>query len=184
MKFEMLKALLSGRLVKKHFTRNFRRLALLEMFHGAPLAKGSLPIALSQSLISAALKAPDAMLAESNSPIHGLDAVTAAAIRERVGFNEVDHEKPRPWWLHLWHCYSKPFSILLTVLAIMSYFTEDMKAAIVISLMIVLSTVMCFVQENRSNRAAEQLKSMVSNTATVLRVAVSYKHLTIHTQSS
>ncbi len=32
MKLEMLKEMLSGRLVKKHFTRHFRRLAILEMF--------------------------------------------------------------------------------------------------------------------------------------------------------
>jgi len=169
MKFEMLKVMLSGHLVKKHFTRHFRRLAILEMFQGIPLAKGGVPAALSQSLTSAAFKTPDALLAELNSHSHGLDAVIATAIRERVGFNEVDHEKPRPWWLHLWHCYSNPFSLLLTVLATISYFTEDMKAAIVISLMIVLSTVLRFIQENRSNRAAEQLKRMVSNTATVLR---------------
>ncbi len=37
MKFEMLKEMLSGRLVKKHFTRHFRRLAILEMFHGVPV---------------------------------------------------------------------------------------------------------------------------------------------------
>lgn len=169
MKFKMLKAMLSGHLVKKHFTRHFRRLAILEMFHGVPLAKGGVPAALSKSLTSAALKTPDALLTELNSHANGLDSVTANAIRERVGFNEVDHEKPRPWWQHLWHCYSNPFSLLLTVLAAISYFTGDMKAAIVISLMIVLSTVLRFVQENRSNRAAEQLKSMVSNTATVLR---------------
>ena len=35
--------------------------------------------------------------------------------------------------------------------------------------MVVLSTLLRFVQEGRSNRAAERLKSLCSNTATVLR---------------
>jgi len=44
-----------------------------------------------------------------------------------------------------------------------------MKAAIVISSMVVLSTLLRFWQEAKSNRAADKLKEMVSNTATVLR---------------
>lgn len=35
--------------------------------------------------------------------------------------------------------------------------------------MVALSTIIRFVQEGRSNRAAERLKAMVSNTATVIR---------------
>lgn len=48
-------------------------------------------------------------------------------------------------------------------------FTEDMKATIVISFMIVLSTFIRFFQERKSNLAADQLKAMVTNTVTVLR---------------
>ena len=54
-------------------------------------------------------------------------------------------------------------------LAAISYFTEDIKATIVISTMVVLSTFIRFIQESRSNNAADKLKDMVSNTATVLR---------------
>ncbi|MCK9394913.1 MAG: magnesium-translocating P-type ATPase [Methylobacter sp.] len=168
MKLEILKEMLGGRLVKKHFTRHFRRLAIMGQFYDLP-AGGGIPQGLSKLLTEAALKTPEALLAQLNSHLNGLAELEASAIRERVGFNEVDHDKPRPWWVHLWHCYSNPFSLLLTVLALISYFTEDMKAAVVISLMVVLSTGLRFVQENRSNRAAEQLKSMVSNTATVMR---------------
>ncbi|MDD5036695.1 MAG: magnesium-translocating P-type ATPase [Methylococcaceae bacterium] len=168
MNFQTLKRILSDRVVKKHFTRHFRRLAILEMFRGVQVSAAA-PAALIQSLTDAALQEPEALLAKLNSHANGLDELEADAIRQRVGWNEVDHEKPRPWWVHLWHCYSNPFSLLLTVLALISFFTEDMKAAIVISMMIVLSTVLRFVQETRSNQAAEQLKAMVSNTATVLR---------------
>jgi len=168
MNLQMLKEILGGRFIKKHFTRHFRRRAILEMLHGAPVG-GGLPADLSQTLTEAALKTPVALLADFNSHANGLDPLAVKAVREQAGYNEVDHETARPWWLHLWHCYSNPFSLLLTVLALISYFTADMKAAVVIGLMIVLSTVLRFVQESRSNRAAEQLKHMVSNTASVLR---------------
>jgi P-type Mg2+ transporter len=72
-------------------------------------------------------------------------------------------------WVHLWQCYRTPFSLLLTVLALVSYLTEDLKATIVISTMVVLATLIRFWQEGKSNRAADKLKAMVSNTATVLR---------------
>ena len=168
MRFQQLKQFYSDRFFKKHFTRHFRRLAILEMFHGVQVS-GEVPVGLSQSLTEAALLEPDVLLAQLNSHPNGLSELEANAIRRRVGFNAVDHEKPRPWWVHLWHCYSNPFSLLLSVLATISYFTQDLKAAIVISLMIVLSTLLRFVQETRSNQAAEQLKAMVSNTASVLR---------------
>ena len=87
----------------------------------------------------------------------------------RDGPNEVAHEKPLSWWLHLWHCYKNPFNLLLTVLAVVSYLSADAKATILIGVMVVLSTLIRFVQEGRSQRAAESLKAMVGNTATVIR---------------
>ena len=87
----------------------------------------------------------------------------------RDGPNEVDHEKPVPWWLHLWHCYKNPFNLLLTGLAVVSYLSADAKAMIVIGAMVVLNTLIRFVQEARSHRAAENLRAMVSNTTTVIR---------------
>ncbi len=78
----------------------------------------------------------------------------------RIGPNEVDHEKPLPAWLHLWQSYRNPFNLLLTVLAAISYVTEDLKATIVIGTMVILSKLIRFVQERRPNQAAESLKAM------------------------
>lgn len=73
-------------------------------------------------------------------------------------------------WVHLWVRYRNPFNILLTILGAISYATEDLFAAGVIALMVAISTLLNFVQEARSTKAADALKAMVSNTATVLRV--------------
>lgn len=168
MNFQSIKQYLSGRIVKKHFTRHFHRITILESLHGVAIHADDSK-ALAQSLTQAAHQEPAKLLTQLNSHEHGLDKHQITAIRKQAGWNEVDREKPRPWWIHLWHCYSNPFSLLLTVLAIISYFTEDMKATIVISLMVALSTVLRFMQETSSNQAAERLREMVSNTTLVLR---------------
>ncbi|EHC28244.1 Magnesium transporting ATPase P-type 1, partial [Salmonella enterica subsp. enterica serovar Adelaide str. A4-669] len=90
--------------------------------------------------------------------------------REKHGENRLPAQKPSPWWVHLWVCYRNPFNILLTILGGISYATEDLFAAGVIALMVGISTLLNFVQEARSTKAADALKAMVSNTATVLRV--------------
>lgn len=90
--------------------------------------------------------------------------------REKYGENRLPAQKPSPWWVHLWVCYRIPFNILLTILGGISYATEDLFAAGVIALMVGISTLLNFVQEARSTKAADALKAMVSNTATVLRV--------------
>ena len=132
-----------------------------------------IPPALARELADAAASEPDALLQRLDSHAGGLTESEAAAVRHRVGPNEVEHEKPLAWWKHLWLAYRTPFSLLLTLLAMVSYVTEDMKAAIVISSMVVLATLMRFWQESKSNRAAEKLKAMVHTTATVARRDVS-----------
>jgi Mg2+-importing ATPase len=168
MNFVVLKDIFAGFVRSRGIARHFQRLVMLESFKGTPVAR-ELPPSLAQTLREAARANPSALLAHQGTHADGLTYTQAEDLRERLGFNEVAHEKAIPWWRHLWHCYQNPFNLLLTALAIISYYTEDMKATIVISAMVVLSTVLRFVEESRSNKAADRLKEMVTNTATVLR---------------
>jgi Mg2+-importing ATPase len=152
--------------------RHFRSLAIWDAFR-RDSAPRDMPKVVSDPLLKASLADPDALLLSLGTQRSGLSSERAEAIRRDVGANEVGHEKPMPWWLHLWECYANPFNLLLTVLALVSYYTEDMKATIVISTMVILSTVLRFVQETRSNQAADSLKAMVSNKATVMRRDIS-----------
>ena len=147
--------------------RHFRRFGG-DMFNSTP-TPSVVPATLAQHLLKAAQTALPELLDQLHSRSDGLTDAEADAIRLVVGPNEVEHEKPLPWWAHLWQCYKNPFNLLLTVLAAVSFATEDMKATVVIGTMVILSTLMRFVQESRSNNAADKLKEMVSNTATVLR---------------
>lgn len=133
------------------------------------MASAQVPEHVTKALWRAACDDVPATLVRLQSPDEGLTQEDARARLERHGPNEVDHEKPLAWWHHLWQCYSNPFNVLLTVLAVVSAATDDMEATVVIGCMVVLSTVIRFVQEGRSHRSAERLKAMVSSTATVLR---------------
>jgi Mg2+-importing ATPase len=94
------------------------------------------------------------------------------------GLNEVAHEKAPKWYVQFFEAFLNPFIGVLVVLAIISLITDviiqapadrDYTTVIVISIMVILSAMLRFVQEFRSNQAAEKLKSMVKTTATVLR---------------
>ncbi|MDH0748946.1 magnesium-translocating P-type ATPase [Pseudomonas sp. GD03842] len=168
MKFTLLKEFFAGFLRTRHYARHFRRRAMLDSVTDATVSR-EVPPTLAQTLILGASSKVPELLSRLGSNHDGLSEDEAVALRQQHGLNEVEHEQPLPWWVHLWHCYKNPFNLLLTLLALISWLTEDMKAATVIFSMVVLSTLLRFWQEARSNQAADALKAMVSNTATVLR---------------
>jgi P-type Mg2+ transporter len=148
----------------------FRRLSISDVLSSDGTSK-AVPLVATISLMDAAKNDPVMLLQDLQSHEDGLTDAQAAGIRESVGLNEIESEKPRPWWQHLWQCYRNPFNLLLTLLATISYITDDAKGALVIGSMVALSTLIRFYEEARSNRAAGKLKEMVSNKATVLRRA-------------
>jgi Mg2+-importing ATPase len=109
---------------------------------------------------------------------NGLTSAQAKERRGTIGMNEVEHEKAPRWYVQLFEAFVNPFIAVLLILAIVSVVTDvvlnppadrDYKTVIVIGTMVMLSAMLRFIQEFRSNQAAEKLKSMVTTTATVLR---------------
>lgn len=113
---------------------------------------------------------------ESNP--NGLTEEEADKIRQKAGLNKLACDTPPTWWRQLWGCYRNPFNILLSTMALISYWTEDTPGMIVILAMISLSTMIRFIQERRSSSAAEKLKAMVKTTATVIRRIIHEFHKT------
>ncbi|MCL1886938.1 MAG: magnesium-translocating P-type ATPase [Betaproteobacteria bacterium] len=163
-----LKTIFAGFLHKRHFGRHFRRLVLFESLRHTTISR-DVPISLAQALVAAAKNDRETVLSQLNSEMGGLSENQVDRIRDLNGFNEIEREKPLPWWVHLWQCYCNPFNLLLTLLAVISCFTGDITATVVIGTMVVLATLLRFWQESKSNKAADELKAMVSNTATVIR---------------
>ncbi|GLS02950.1 magnesium-translocating P-type ATPase [Chitiniphilus shinanonensis] len=168
MQFDFLKNAVLTALHRGLSIRQFRRLAMLEFLRGGAVGK-EMPRTLADRLHALSRLTTDHLLQQLDTRADGLSEDEAAQRREQAGLNEIQHERPLSWPAHLWLCYRNPFNVLLTLLAVISYLTEDAKATLVIAVMVVISTLLRFVQEQRSNSAADRLRDMVSNTATVLR---------------
>ncbi|KMN19325.1 magnesium-translocating P-type ATPase [Pseudomonas weihenstephanensis] len=163
-----LKEFFAGFLRTRHIGRHFRRLAVLDGLSHTTVSR-EVPATLAQTLVAAANSDSAVLIDTLGTHTDGLSEVEAQALRQQHGLNEVEREQPLSRWVHLWHCYKNPFNLLLTLLAAVSLATDDIQAAVVIGTMVVLSTVLRFWQEAKSNKAADALKAMVSNTATVMR---------------
>lgn len=101
----------------------------------------------------------------------GLTGTQSRTRLKQYGFNEITYGQPSQWYLQLLSSFNSPFVYLLVGLALVSYLTEDLRATILLTLMVALSGGLRFVQEYRSSQAAEKLKAMVSVTATVSRLS-------------
>ncbi|WP_243048098.1 magnesium-translocating P-type ATPase [Dyella sp. RRB7] len=115
----------------------------------------------------------EALYAALDTSAAGLNEEQIAERLDRDGANEVSHEKPPHWSLQLLRAFKNPFIIVLLVLAAVQLFTDasDLTGPIIIAVMVGISVLLSFTQEYRSSKAAEKLKAMVRNTATVTRRA-------------
>lgn len=125
---------------------------------------------------------PEEALKRLQTTRSGLPEDQVQARQEQYGFNEVTHEKPPTWYQQLFHAFLTPFNGVLFTVSIVSLFSDVIFAApedrsfrtiIVLISMVLLSTLLRFWQEFRSNKAAEELKAMVSSTTAVLRAGMS-----------
>ncbi|HEY9110403.1 MAG TPA: magnesium-translocating P-type ATPase [Rhodanobacteraceae bacterium] len=113
-----------------------------------------------------------ALLASLQTTHAGLDEEQIEDRLDRDGTNEAAHEKPPHWILQLARTFWNPFIIVLLVLAVVQLVTsDDLTGPVIIAVMVGISVGLSFTQEFRSSRAAEKLKAMVRNTATVTRRA-------------
>jgi P-type Mg2+ transporter len=111
----------------------------------------------------------DAVLKELASRLDGLSQPEAAARWKQYGPNAIVREKRPSVLMRLLYTVKNPLVILLAALGVLSYLTGDLRATVVIFVMVLLGVVLRFFQELRADHAAEKLEAMVSNTATVVR---------------
>ena len=109
------------------------------------------------------------LLAQLKTTQNGLSRVEAEARLEQYGPNVVAKEKHRNWLMRLWDNIKNPLVILLIILGVIAYATGDIRAAIIILVMVLLGIILRFFQEQRADHAAADLEAMVSTTATVVR---------------
>lgn len=132
----------------------------------------------SQALRTASKNDLEIFLNLFESQIDGLSSDQVEEKLAQFGFNEVRHEKAPSWFSQLITAFINPFIGILIIIALISFVLDvwmaapgqgDYKTVITVGIMVLVSSLLRFFQEFRSNKAAEQLKSMVKTTATVLR---------------
>ncbi len=136
-------------------------------------------IGISKQLVESAHQDLSFVYEQLHTSPNGLTAEEVETRLETYGPNEVAREQRTTWYMRLWDNLKNPLVILLTVLGMISYLTGDLRATIMILLMVVLGIVLRYIQEQRADHAAEQLKAMVSTTATVIREG-QHKEISLH----
>ena len=124
---------------------------------------------ISDQLVRLARVDADKGLSALESGVDGLSTAEAALRLKKFGPNEIAQEKKKNVLVRLLDNVKNPLVILLTVLAAVSFATGDMRATIVIMVMVVLGVVLRFYQEMRADDAAAELKAMVAIKSTVVR---------------
>jgi Mg2+-importing ATPase len=109
------------------------------------------------------------VLKELDSRLDGLSQSEADARLKQYGPNAIAREKRQSALMRLLSNITNPLVLLLTALGVLSFLTGDLRATVVIFVMVALGVVLRFFQEMRADNAAEKLKAMVSSTATLVR---------------
>ncbi|MDR0999583.1 MAG: magnesium-translocating P-type ATPase [Clostridiales bacterium] len=108
--------------------------------------------------------------------VGGFSSEQAEEILDEKGPNIIEEAKPTPVFVKFLLSFTSPFSIVLLLVAAVSFITEMVTASepswatvIIIVTLVVVSGVVQFVQEFKSDNAARRLKEMVSSNTAVLR---------------
>jgi Mg2+-importing ATPase len=134
-----------------------------------PIARSGSPDWDSTRLLEAARCDAANALKLCQSAGEGLTQAEAEQRLTTYGPNEIAAQKPEGWYIRLLHALRNPLVILLAVLAAVSLATGDLRAATVMTLMIILGVTLRFMQESRASAAAVALRAMIRVTATALR---------------
>jgi Mg2+-importing ATPase len=134
-----------------------------------PQTPASVAPSLSAKLIQIAQSNVETALAMLNTSSEGLSELQSNLRLNKIGLNEIAHEKPPKWYIQFLKLFENPLVILLITLAVIALLTEDIESAAIIFSMVIFSVILRFSQEFRSSQAAEKLREMVHTTATVKR---------------
>ncbi|MCQ4922686.1 magnesium-translocating P-type ATPase [Tissierella carlieri] len=130
----------------------------------------------------------DTIFRELDSSINGLSEIEASSRLSFYGHNEIISEKRNPWYIYLLNSFIDPFILILLVIVLVSYFTDIVFAPsgekswitiIIISAMILVSVILKFSQEHKSQITADNLKDLVPTTTAVERETMGKREINI-----
>lgn len=129
-------------------------------------------------ILASKLKEKD-VLNKYNTSYEGYEESKVELMREEYGKNEITHQKGDSIIKRLIEAFINPFTIILLILATISFVTDvimvsvdkrDWTSVIIVTTMVLVSGILRFIQETKSNKAAEKLGEMVETTISVSRI--------------
>lgn len=109
------------------------------------------------------------LLTEFRTGVKGLVNEDAQERLEEYGPNVAHKNKPTSAARLFLNAFINPFVFILILLAVISLATDDVEAAIVMSLMVLCSVLITFNQEYRAQKSSLELQEMIENTCAVMR---------------
>lgn len=97
-------------------------------------------------------------------------------LSEEFGPNSIETEKKHPCYMILLQAFFHPFNILLCIIAISSFVASlhedelDYSTTVIISVMILVSTMLRFYQEWKSEGAVHGLLQLITKSVSVVRL--------------
>jgi len=131
-----------------------------------------------QSLRKWSASSIETIFNDFSTSFEGLSSQEAAGKLEELGPNEIVYEKRNPWYMFLLRSFLDPFILILVAIVVISYFTDVALATVeekswmtivIISIMIVISIILRFTQEYKSQITADKLKDLVPTTTAIKR---------------
>jgi len=151
--------------------RYYRALGTVVPEHEDNGGPGSAADRAGQKLLQIASFSNEDALAEVGSGLLGLMEAEARRRLGEYGPNAVRREKIPGLVQELLARLRSPLNLLLLILAAVSFVLGDRKTALLIAVIVALSTLLSLWQERRARLEAEKLRALVKTTATVLRRA-------------
>ena len=122
------------------------------------------------------LLSKDEFMKKYNIKENGLSSEEAEYKLKQLGPNMIRQAKPKRWYHYFFESLFTPFNLILLGITLLLCYTDvilpetpSYANIIVIAILVTASTLLDFVEEYRSNKAANELKELVATTCLVLR---------------
>jgi len=109
------------------------------------------------------------LLQKLNTSTNGLTSTEADARLQKYGPNSLKKQKKSGWLVLFLSQFKSPIILILLFASALSLFLQDSADAIMIFIIIFVSSMLSFFQEHRATNAVQKLLEMVRITSTVIR---------------
>jgi len=160
---------MTGKTLAERFDEYEKIIKMLEYEEKNPKIKPKTKKEIIDNLINCSQVKPEKIFENLKTSAEGLTQKEAKKRLFQYRKNEINQEKRDYWLIRILKIIANPLIALLLFIILISFFTQDYKTTVVISIMVFVSVTLRFFQENQAYNSAESLKSLIKTTCTVIR---------------